>query len=347
VAQRTPRRHRRRMSAERRELLLGRLEELFLAEGFAELTIDHIAARLQCSKSTLYGVAPSKEQLVTATMKRFFREATRRVEARVAVVDEPRERIAAYLAAVGDDMRRMSPGCYDDMTAFEPTDEIYRLNANASARRVRELIHEGVSAGSFREVRTEFVAEAITLLIEGIMHGQLLERTGLSSGDAYAELSTLALTILTNGLSVGVHLFLRGARGAGVAADDGLELCGVDDVLDAGEPFGGEPFDLVDHLLRAAGPVAQHHLPGGGQAIVLVGPQRVGGVGMSHQVAAQVRGVQDGLAGAVGSHRVHRVGGVPQQGHPPLCPVRQRVPVADRELEAFPGGLNEPGVVKK
>lgn len=186
------------MSDERREEMLQRLEELFLAEGFSALTIDDIAARMQCSKSTLYAVASSKEQVVTATMKRFFREAAAVVESNVARIADPRERIATYLASVGDRMRRMSAACYDDMTSFEATDEIYQLNARASARRVRELVRDGVDAGVFRSVHAEFVAEATSLIIDGIMHGQLLDRTGLSSGDAYVELSTLVLDALTN-----------------------------------------------------------------------------------------------------------------------------------------------------
>jgi hypothetical protein len=90
-------------------------------------------------------------------------------------------------------MRQMSPACYSDMTASETADMIYKLNARASARRVRELIHEGVKAKVFRPVHVEFMAESVGILIDGIMHGQLLERTDLSSGDAYHELSALVL----------------------------------------------------------------------------------------------------------------------------------------------------------
>jgi AcrR family transcriptional regulator len=185
------------MSDERREAMLQRLEKLFLAEGFRELTSEDIAARLQCSKSTLYAVASSKEELVTATIRHFFRDVTAVIEERVARIENPRDRIVTYLASVGDGMRRMSPACYNDMIDLEATDQVYELNARASARRVRELIHEGVEAGSFRPVHAEFIAEATSLLIDGIMHEQLLNRTGLSFGDAYLELSTLVLAALT------------------------------------------------------------------------------------------------------------------------------------------------------
>lgn len=176
--------------------MLQRLEQLFLVEGFSRLTVDDIAARLQCSKSTLYGVATGKDQLVVATMKYFFREATAYVEAQVAGLEDPRDRIAMYLASIGDRMRRMSQDCYSDMIHSESADMIYRLNAHASARRVHELIREGVDKGVFRAVDANFVAQSTSLLIDGIMHGELLDRTGLSSGDAYHQLSTMVLNAM-------------------------------------------------------------------------------------------------------------------------------------------------------
>jgi hypothetical protein len=60
-----------------------------------------------------------------------------------------------------------------------------------------------VASRSFREVNAQFVGEAVSLLIEGIMHGGLLERTGLSSGDAYVELGSLVLSALTNEVPAG------------------------------------------------------------------------------------------------------------------------------------------------
>jgi AcrR family transcriptional regulator len=197
TARRQPGGSRRRLAVDRREAMLRRLVELFLAEGFNALTIDDIAARLRCSKSTLYAVATSKDQLVAAAMKCFFREATEYVESNVAATDDPRDRIAVYLRSVGDRMRGMSQACYDDMTNSETADLIYQLNAQASARRVRELIHEGVEAKVFRPVHAEFIGESVSLLIDGIMHGQLLKRTGLNSGDAYHELSALVLNAMS------------------------------------------------------------------------------------------------------------------------------------------------------
>jgi AcrR family transcriptional regulator len=182
----------------RRDELLGRLQELALAEGFARLTVDDLAARLHCSKSTLYAISSSREYLVATAIRHFFRDATAHIEANVREINDPAARIAAYLAGVGTEMRRMSPACYEDMVSSDLTAEIYAVNSAAAARRVREFIHEGVESGAFRAVHAAFVGEAVALLIDGIQHGVLLNRTGMSSGDAYAELGDLVLAALLN-----------------------------------------------------------------------------------------------------------------------------------------------------
>ncbi|HQV21036.1 MAG TPA: TetR/AcrR family transcriptional regulator, partial [Gordonia sp. (in: high G+C Gram-positive bacteria)] len=85
----------------RRTELFDALVRLFLADGFAHLTLDEIAASLKCSKSTLYTLAGSKEQLVRAATIHFFRRATEDVEAQVAATSGARDRIIAYVSAVG------------------------------------------------------------------------------------------------------------------------------------------------------------------------------------------------------------------------------------------------------
>ena len=189
---------RRKVDEGRRDELLARLEEIILDEGFAHLTVDELASRLQCSKSTLYAIASGKERLVTVVLKHFFRDAAARIEERVADISDPSDRIATYLASVGEAMQKMSRSCHVDMVSHDATYDIWALNARASAQRVREFIGEGVATGRFRGVHAEFVGESVGLLVDGIQHGELLERTGLTSGEAYRELSGLVLAALTN-----------------------------------------------------------------------------------------------------------------------------------------------------
>ena len=188
----------RKLTGDRRSELLQQLEELFLRAGFAHLTIDALTEELHCSKSTLYAIAPSRDELVIVVIKHFFRTAAGRIESQVAAIDHPRDRIASYLAGVGREMSRVSARSYADMVTHEITRSIYDHNSRVAAARVHSMIQEGIESGAFRQLHAEFVGEAISLLIEGIQEGALLQRTGLSSGEAYRELSSLVLGSLAN-----------------------------------------------------------------------------------------------------------------------------------------------------
>ena len=118
----------------RRTELFDALIHLFLAGGFAHLTLDDIAARLKCSKSTLYTLADSKEQLVRAATVHFFRRATDMVEATVAKVIGPRDRITTYLSAVGEALSGASDRFMTDLDAFAPAREVYEKNNRIAAR---------------------------------------------------------------------------------------------------------------------------------------------------------------------------------------------------------------------
>src|SRR3954467_11522516 len=84
----------------RQAQLLDQLEDLFLADGFAGFTLDDLALRLHCSKSTLYALAGSKEQLAQRVIKHFFPTATDPAGARTVPVAAPALRVTAYLPAV-------------------------------------------------------------------------------------------------------------------------------------------------------------------------------------------------------------------------------------------------------
>ena len=181
----------------RRTELFDALVALLLAEGFAHLTLDDIAARLRCSKSTLYTLAASKEQLVQAAIVHFFRSATGFVEARVAATTGARDRIAAYLSAVGEALDPASEQFMTDLDGFAPARAVYEQNTGIAARRVQELIAEGVAAGDFRDVHAAFAADLVAAAMVRIQQRVVRRTTGLDDADAYRELAA----ILTAGIS--------------------------------------------------------------------------------------------------------------------------------------------------
>jgi AcrR family transcriptional regulator len=167
------------------------LVELYLKRGFSGFTLEQAAAELRCSKSTIYALAGSREQLVRAVVVSFFREAAEHVEERLTTVGDPLLRVAAYLDAVADELRPASAAFMDDVAAFAPAREIYERNTAIATQRVHELILDGMAAGVFREVPSAFIAEVISTVMVHIQRRDFARNTGLTDSEAYAELAGL------------------------------------------------------------------------------------------------------------------------------------------------------------
>jgi AcrR family transcriptional regulator len=173
--------------------LLDQLEALFLAEGFARFTLDDLAERLRCSKSTLYALAESKERLAVRVIKHFFRKATDAVESQTVTVADPALRVTAYLSAVARALAPAGPAFHRDLDSFAPGREVYERNTALAADRVRELIAEGVARGRFRDVHPALIADTVTTLMFRIGRGDTARATGLDDAAAYRELAALLL----------------------------------------------------------------------------------------------------------------------------------------------------------
>lgn len=183
---------RRRLTGRQRQLQ-DELIDLVLAEGFAHLTMDHVAARLNCSKRTLYALADSRDQLATEAVKLFFRRATEQVEQAINRTRAPAKRVQRYLAAVAAALAPASRAFLDDVADFAPTREVYEANTAAAAQRVRDLITEGTEAGAFRAVRADFVAEVVTATMYRITSGEIQRSTGMGDAESYRQLAQLVV----------------------------------------------------------------------------------------------------------------------------------------------------------
>ena len=177
----------------RQAQLLDELTGLFLAEGFARFTLDDLAVRLRCSKTTLYALADSKEQLAVRVVRHFFRRATAEVEASTAGETDPARRVTAYLEAVARALTPASRAFRRDLEAFPPGRAVYEQNTAVAAERVGALIADGVAAGRFRDVHPALVADTVTTLVLRIGRGDTARATGLDDAAAYRELAALLL----------------------------------------------------------------------------------------------------------------------------------------------------------
>jgi len=166
---------------------------VFLADGFARSTLDTLAARMHCSKSTLYALAPSKEELARRVAVHFFSGAAVRVEAAVASADDARARVDAYLRGVAAELRPASEAFFCDLARYPRVAAVYRRNTDIAAARVRDLISDGVATGEFRSVPSGFVADVVSATMVRIQQREIAATTGLDDAAAYAALADLVL----------------------------------------------------------------------------------------------------------------------------------------------------------
>lgn len=175
----------------RGEQLLEDLVELYLAEGFLAFGMGDLAARLHCSRSSLYLVAASKEQIIVTAVRRYFRRAAERIEERVEAEQDRGLRLQVYLAAVSDELAPAAERFYADVAAFAPARELYEANTRRAAQRVQDIVLEGVEAGALRPVNARFVGAAVSEVMAAIQGGRIEAAADLDDADAYRALSDL------------------------------------------------------------------------------------------------------------------------------------------------------------
>ncbi|MCW2784832.1 MAG: hypothetical protein JWP74_1349 [Marmoricola sp.] len=171
--------------------LLDELIALYLAEGFLGFGVGELAARLSCSRTTLYQVASSKEQIVLTAVRGYFRRAADRIEERVDAEPDLGVRIQVYLAAVSDELAPASDRFYTDIAAYPPARDLYEENTRRAAQRVQDIILAGVTAGALRPVNARFVGAAVAEVMTAIQAGRIEAAAGLDDADAYRALSDL------------------------------------------------------------------------------------------------------------------------------------------------------------
>lgn len=180
----------------RRAEILDDLVQIFLAEGFLCFSLEDLAVRLQCSKSTLYVVAPSKEQLITAVVRAFFRRATDRVEETLETEHDPVERIGVYLEAISRELAPASSRFFADLDAFEPAREIYLNNTAIAAQRVQQLVTETEPTG--HTLDAAFIGAVAGTVMASIQRGELASTTSLTDAESYRLLADLIVAGVTS-----------------------------------------------------------------------------------------------------------------------------------------------------
>jgi AcrR family transcriptional regulator len=182
--------------AKRAEELLTSLEEILLNEGFARLTVGDMAARLRCSRRTIYELAPSKHELVLLVLERFFAGIRDTAQLRTAQGGDPGVLIYEYLQPGVRAAERMKPAMVTDIDRWVPSRRLWQSHIRLRVEGLRRLVELGVESGAFKQVHAHLVAEMVFATISRLREPDFYRNTNMTMSDAFREFYALLIDAL-------------------------------------------------------------------------------------------------------------------------------------------------------
>ena len=180
----------RRLTARQWELL-DELNELVVAEGLADLTMAQIAARVNCSLRTLYGIAPSKDELVLAVVDRRLHRIGRRAIGSLDPSLPPLEVLRSYLRAVNEAVQPETSSFSRDFANTPGARRLLDSHEDYVIAVTRSLLERAVAEGDAPPVDTAALAHVLGGLGREFSRPELAELAADSpkaTADAIADI---------------------------------------------------------------------------------------------------------------------------------------------------------------
>jgi AcrR family transcriptional regulator len=173
----------------RQQDLLEQLESIIVEEGFCHLTVGSLASRLRCSRRTLYGLAPTKDELVLVVLDRRLRRTGRLAREQIAAVDDAADKIDAYLIRSG--LRPTSLRFAEDIARTPAAGRLFADHYRFAMAMLGNVLQDGMASGRIRSIDPIVIAEIIDAALERLSHPDVLRATGRSFFEVSEELSLL------------------------------------------------------------------------------------------------------------------------------------------------------------
>ena len=149
-----------RLGARHREVLDG-LEAIVRDDGLSGFTIGELAARLTCSRRTLYELAPSKDELLLLVLDRFMHRIGRQAIAAIDPAAPATEQLRQYVTANTDYAFRSA--AYDDLADTPGAHRLLDRHFRFAVSIIERLVTQGIERGELREVNASVVAAVLLM----------------------------------------------------------------------------------------------------------------------------------------------------------------------------------------
>jgi len=171
--------------------LLDQLEAELAGDGLGELTMAEIAARASCSLRTLYGIAPSKDELLLTVVDRRLRRIGRAAIAALEPDASPLALLRAYLRAANEAVAPESLVLSRDLAKVAGAGQLISAHEGYLVAVAQSLLDRAVAEGEIAPVDTAAVAHVLGRLGREFAHPEVAEIVKASpkdTADAITEL---------------------------------------------------------------------------------------------------------------------------------------------------------------
>jgi len=175
----------------RREELLDQIQSLILVEGFTQLRVGTLAAHLRCSRSTIYKLAPSKDELIALVFQRIVDQALAEASAEAELLEDPAERVVRFTEVIGRWQAKGSEAFWRDVRNHPQASDVLSETRAKGYGILKGYLDEGIAAGRFRPANTAFVAYLIGNSYRAARDPDVVRHLGITSDEAVREIGRL------------------------------------------------------------------------------------------------------------------------------------------------------------
>ncbi|HVX63439.1 MAG TPA: TetR/AcrR family transcriptional regulator [Pirellulales bacterium] len=160
-------------AADRCEEILDTATRLFAQHGFAGTDTQMLADALHVGKGTLYRYFPSKRELFLAAADRGIRKLCEHIEASIADIEDPPERISkvvySYLGFFADHPELVELLIHERSQFKDRKKPTYFEHREANREHLRNLYRSYISEGQIRDMPVDRILDVLGDLLYGTM----------------------------------------------------------------------------------------------------------------------------------------------------------------------------------
>jgi AcrR family transcriptional regulator len=168
---------------ERQRQILDELGRIF-DKGFLDLTMADLAAQLNCSLRTLYGLAESRNELVLMVSDRNLRKIGRVAHAAIGDDMSALDAVRAYLSAATVAVSDIHPEFNADMATVAAGPSMQLAHSEYLIRVTKALLDVAVEDGEIEAVDTSAVARMIAGLGRAFSQSDVIDQLASSPKEA-------------------------------------------------------------------------------------------------------------------------------------------------------------------